>query len=87
MAAEWLLARSPFFFVRPRPYREAELAAFIHRATAAHPATNRSHEEESMRRAMPGHPSSAATRIRTERRLDDRGRLAYLLATAPDGDS
>ena len=31
MAADWPLAGSPFFFAGPRPYRETELAAHIHR--------------------------------------------------------
>jgi hypothetical protein len=28
---EWPLARTPFYFIGPRPYREAELAAYIRR--------------------------------------------------------
>jgi hypothetical protein len=31
MAEESPLARTPFYFAGPRPYREAELAAYIHR--------------------------------------------------------
>jgi hypothetical protein len=31
MVEELSLARTPFYFVGPRPYREAELAAYIHR--------------------------------------------------------
>jgi hypothetical protein len=29
--AGWPLARTPFYFIGPRPYREAELAAYIRR--------------------------------------------------------
>lgn len=31
MASDWPLARTPFFFIGPRPYRETELAAYIRR--------------------------------------------------------
>jgi hypothetical protein len=31
MAPGWPLARTPYFFIGPRPYREAELAAYIRR--------------------------------------------------------
>ena len=30
--ARWPLARTPYYFIGPRPYREAELAAYIRRA-------------------------------------------------------
>jgi hypothetical protein len=29
--AGWSLARTPYYFIGPRPYREAELAAYIRR--------------------------------------------------------
>lgn len=34
MASGWPLARTPFFFLGPRLYREAELAAYIRREHA-----------------------------------------------------